>query len=394
MHKQVEFCWGGKVKMAKGGLSSQAQQIANAGINGDSMIIHINPKEFEEIKQMFGQPNVNPKTGMPSFDITDLADGSWFDNTPAPDTSVMDAYNAANDARMPTQLGFDAAAYERGLPTDLSGYQSANVPMPVDRGGTGASLDSSYGDKIPTEAQPYTGNTGVAGRILGGGATADSSTTKSANQDSSSKDKGWLSSLTDTKNGGALNNLLKLGMLGSLLTGMMGRNKGAKPPATQNDVNFNAHLPIVANPRTYQPAANIDYSRYGMAGANQGEQQFFANNKLPSTTYAARGGLMHQRYAMGGYAAGGANPHHYVQGPGDGRADKIPAQLSNNEYVMDAETVAMLGNGSPDAGAKKLDEFRENIRKQKGPALAQGRISPDAKEPHQYLRGGLTHGGY
>jgi hypothetical protein len=38
------------------------------------------------------------------------------------------------------------------------------------------------------------------------------------------------------------------------------------------------------------------------------------------------------------------------------------AMLSPDEYVMDAYTVAALGNGSSDAGAAKLDEFRKALR--------------------------------
>jgi hypothetical protein len=76
----------------------------------------------------------------------------------------------------------------------------------------------------------------------------------------------------------------------------------------------------------------------------------------------------------------------YIKGPGDARDDLIDAKLSNNEYVMDGETVAHLGNGSPDEGARKLDEFRENVRKHKGKNLAKGKISPDAhKDARKYL---------
>lgn len=62
-----------------------------------------------------------------------------------------------------------------------------------------------------------------------------------------------------------------------------------------------------------------------------------------------------------------------------GRADDVNAKLSAREYVIDAETMALLGDGNPDAGAKKMDEFRQNVRKHKGAALAKGKISPDAK---------------
>jgi hypothetical protein len=77
-----------------------------------------------------------------------------------------------------------------------------------------------------------------------------------------------------------------------------------------------------------------------------------------------------------------------VSGPGTGRSDDIPAVLSDGEYVIDAETVALLGDGSSKAGAKKLDELRVKVRKHKGRKLAKGRFSANAKNPEAYLSGG------
>ena len=47
----------------------------------------------------------------------------------------------------------------------------------------------------------------------------------------------------------------------------------------------------------------------------------------------------------------------------------------------------MLGDGSSDAGAQKLDAMRESIRKQKGSALSKGKFAPDAKNPLAYMKG-------
>ena len=77
-----------------------------------------------------------------------------------------------------------------------------------------------------------------------------------------------------------------------------------------------------------------------------------------------------------------------VNGAGTGRSDDIPAVLSDGEYVIDAETVALLGDGSNKAGAKKLDELRIKVRKHKGKKLAKGRFSANAKRPEAYLSGG------
>jgi hypothetical protein len=84
---------------------------------------------------------------------------------------------------------------------------------------------------------------------------------------------------------------------------------------------------------------------------------------------------------QGRYARGG------VSGPGHGREDAIPAVLSDGEYVIDAETVALLGDGSTKAGVQKLDQMRQQIRRHKGGALSRGQISPDAKPAIAYTGG-------
>tara|TARA_R110000851_G_scaffold223802_1_gene376647 strand:+ start:223 stop:1869 length:1647 start_codon:yes stop_codon:yes gene_type:complete len=80
----------------------------------------------------------------------------------------------------------------------------------------------------------------------------------------------------------------------------------------------------------------------------------------------------------------------YVEGNGTGRSDEIPAYLSDGEYVIDAETVALLGDGSNKAGASTLDNMRNNIRSHKGRALSQGQFSPDARSPLEYIKRGVA----
>lgn len=53
-----------------------------------------------------------------------------------------------------------------------------------------------------------------------------------------------------------------------------------------------------------------------------------------------------------------------VLGPSGGQDDKVPALLSHGEYVIDAPTVAALGGGNNEAGARALDKIRERIRQQ------------------------------
>ena len=73
-----------------------------------------------------------------------------------------------------------------------------------------------------------------------------------------------------------------------------------------------------------------------------------------------------------------------VTGEGDGQSDDIPAMLADGEYVIDAETVAQLGNGSTKAGSDMLDKFREEIRGHKRSAPL-NKIPPQSKSPLAYL---------
>jgi hypothetical protein len=76
-----------------------------------------------------------------------------------------------------------------------------------------------------------------------------------------------------------------------------------------------------------------------------------------------------------------------ASGGGTGRSDSIDAKLSDGEYVMDAETVALIGDGSTNAGARRLDQMRSKIRQHKGKSMARGKFSANAKSPLAYLKG-------
>jgi hypothetical protein len=60
--------------------------------------------------------------------------------------------------------------------------------------------------------------------------------------------------------------------------------------------------------------------------------------------------------------------------------------LADGEYVIDAETVAQIGNGSTKAGAQALDKFRESIRAHKRSAPI-NKIPPKTKALTSYLKG-------
>jgi hypothetical protein len=111
----------------------------------------------------------------------------------------------------------------------------------------------------------------------------------------------------------------------------------------------------------------------------------YINTKLPEGWVYDSATNKIVKKAAGGGAIDSISRH--VRGPGTGRSDSIPAQLSDGEYVLTAEDVSLLGDGSNEAGARRLDDFRQEIRMHKGGALARGKISPNALSPLQYMKG-------
>lgn len=89
--------------------------------------------------------------------------------------------------------------------------------------------------------------------------------------------------------------------------------------------------------------------------------------------------------ARAGYAEGGM-----LEGPGDGMSDSLaaqidgsqPAALSQGEFVVPADVVSHLGNGSSDAGSKRLYAMMDEVRKARTGTEKQGKeINPERYMP-------------
>jgi len=107
--------------------------------------------------------------------------------------------------------------------------------------------------------------------------------------------------------------------------------------------------------------------------------QYTSQNINPPTPYKpryAQGGLAD----LGGYSdyAGGGR---MLKGPGDGMSDNIPAtiagkqpaRLANEEFVIPADVVSHLGNGSSEAGAKQLYKMMDRVRQARTGKKTQGK---------------------
>lgn len=259
---------------------------------------------------------------------------SYFDNVGGQGIYVDGAPNRATslaDLQMLDDGG--SAAWAKNADSSWADYANKNGYNPSDIGEDAryllnGKLSSLTGDK------PREGNLLQKAAQLG----ADLLRGKPASQQGSSGSQSGARGNGVTNGGG--NNSAGMSALSMLAQALGAMQQKGKAPAPTGDP---------------QHAKDMRWSRK----AGSGRQ-----NK-------ASGGLL--QMAKGGRMAGGQD-------------DVIPINAAPGEYVMDAESVSALGDGSTEAGAAKLDQMRHNIRKHKR-AGALGKIPPKAKSTDKYMKG-------
>lgn len=95
----------------------------------------------------------------------------------------------------------------------------------------------------------------------------------------------------------------------------------------------------------------------------------------------ARGGST--QYNLGDYSDGGR----LLRGPGDGVSDSIPASIGNKrparladgEFVVPARIVSELGNGSTEAGARKLYAMMDRIQSARRGTVGKGKVAKNSR---------------
>jgi len=98
--------------------------------------------------------------------------------------------------------------------------------------------------------------------------------------------------------------------------------------------------------------------------------------------YAA-GGMADGGYSLGGYSDGGR----LLKGPGDGVSDSIPAsigdrqpaRLADGEFVVPARIVSEIGNGSTEAGARKLYAMMDRVQKARGKTVGKNKVAVNTR---------------
>ena len=157
------------------------------------------------------------------------------------------------------------------------------------------------------------------------------------------------------------------------------------PKATTSDNGINAFaIPDpVANPQFVNMVPNIQL--------NQQQQENDPFYQMMQSRLSGMGG--YQGYADGGMAGGGYNLGGYsdggrlLRGPGDGVSDSIPASIGNRqparladgEFVVPARIVSEIGNGSTEAGARKLYAMMDRVQKARGRTTGKNNIAINTK---------------
>ena len=135
---------------------------------------------------------------------------------------------------------------------------------------------------------------------------------------------------------------------------------GAAAPVAFQGANPNLYINAIRNAERLASNPNDIGAGIGAGRSAYG---------IGSAMMAAKGGLMDGSgiASLGSYSDGGR----LLKGPGDGMSDHIPAtigdkqpaRLADGEFVVPADVVSHLGNGSTDAGAKHLYKMMDKIRR-------------------------------
>lgn len=383
-----------------------AQGLASLGRYGDSMLVHMSPEEVSGLQSIAmaqgGSLTVNPHTGLPeAFSV-----GNFFRSL-AP--TIVGAATAPFLGPFGATLAGAAtgAALNRDNPLmgavtgGLGGYGGAGLQKagaaalnagtaaaPTVSTGTGLTVGKTVSGLDPTGVSGFkatlpeiptqqtlasVGGAGVGGGVtglgtdlgIGGGAAPVAPVVQQTPLNA------YVESLGGTgKNAGLMAAAKTAAPLG------MAYMAGYEPPKMEED--------------KYDPRATLNLS--GDTGlrllATGGDVNFtplqYKDDRTPTMGDSPYGlsslrsdGPM--RYARGGY----------LDGAGDGMSDSIhatiegkqPARLADGEFVIPADVVSHLGNGSTKAGAKRLYAMMDKVRQARTGTKKQGRQI----NAHKYL---------
>ena len=120
-----------------------------------------------------------------------------------------------------------------------------------------------------------------------------------------------------------------------------------------------------------------------MAPSGGGTVNMMSGEPNMQGTRMATGGISDAHYNLGGYSDGGR----LLRGPGDGVSDDIPAmigekqpaRLADGEFVVPARIVSELGNGSTEAGARKLYAMMDRVQAARKKTVGKNKVAHNSR---------------
>lgn len=372
----------------RGALSQATEKVVDAGRLGDDMIVHMSQEEFDNLRHIWGDPTINPETGMPEYfklgkvfkSIINVAlpiavtalTGNPALGAIAGGLSTKATGGSWKDALLNAGLQYGGGKLAQGFslsPTDGGGLFSIDrISNPLsDFKNIGTDLSSGY-----DRALEGIGLSGARGATEGVGMSQEAARALAASSPELMSPAAYPQPNTASNFLSNNKNAILAGGALAALGAMGGEPQYADKPGSA--VSGYNPGPLEDYDYTYDFApVQGDYFSYGYGPENE----FFRNARYVKK---ASGGSIESDGALSRVS------RYFAGGEGSGRSDKLHAMVSPKEYVMDAETVALAGDGNPDEGAKQLDSLRQNLRKHKGKALARGKFSPDAKPLTSYMK--------
>jgi hypothetical protein len=388
-----------------GGLANAAQHLAQKGRNGDTQLIHVSPKELHGLQALAAANGtsltINPHTGLPeAFNFKKLIPmvaGAALAATGvgAPEAALM----------IGGAYGVGTGSIQKGLMAGIGAYGGAGLGAGLAEAGASSLAETGAGAVAPTPAfQEVAGNQLIPteqGNLYLPNGSAQSSVNIGPNvpeefapfaqgapsavppppaapfgQSVSNVGRG-IEGLSTSAGRSAVYSALPTGTLPALGATALdaGQQQRASVPGYQED-EYDRRLKGYKLSPDYQaysaPTPNPYYRpTYAAIGGimNSNAPHSFDDESGSDDVGMAAGGMNMAGggiAGLGGYSDGGR----MLKGPGDGMSDSIPgviggkqpARLADGEFVVPADVVSHLGNGSTDAGAKKLYSMMDKVR--------------------------------
>jgi hypothetical protein len=408
--------------MAEGGLANVAQNLAERGRYGDSTLVHMAPEEIAGLRALARAQGtdmtINPRTGLPeAFSLKKLFKAASFilPFVPIPGLfgmsslltkSIFSGIAAGASAKggfdLKQALGGGLRAYALGS----LGEKMGGAPTPD--GAPTAPTTTSVPNAAAVDAAAVTaptvtvpgvdGDISLAGSYTGTGSTPLGPQSLNANLTAPLKvgSSYGFQAATDVASApifeapigaaGGRDIPLTGGALppgadtvpGRMANVITPEGQGFGKPITKGFDIAAAGLSGLSLEKAAEETRRADIEAAAVKQKEEERERLFEELarrtlgrvavKSGGQINLAKGGMS---YMEGGGTTDVTGEPRMVQGMGDGMSDSVPAtiegvqeaRLANDEFVIPADVVADIGNGSSNAGAKKLYSMMDHIRK-------------------------------